>query len=147
MKVPAYIALNLSALALAAILASDVKAQSAGAGPLDGFRYSAWIVCDDGSRAASEPLVDTLLFERGEFSSAICVRYNFKPSEYWVRQDGEAIEFLAELNSPTDGRMIWRGTVRNGELEGTMRWIRKRWYRTLDVTHTIHGTVEAAPGR
>jgi hypothetical protein len=139
--------MNLSALALVAILASDVKAQSAGAGPLDGYSYSAQIVRDDGSPAASEPLVDTLLFERGEFSSAICVRYNFEPSEYWVRQNGEAVEFLAELTSPTDGRMIWRGTVRYGELEGTMRWIRKRWYRTLDVTHKIHGTVEATPGR
>ena len=109
-------------------------------GLLDGRRFKAGIVnTEDGSGNALE---DTLIFDNGAFLSVVCKRYNFKASPYWVRTDGETIHFLAELYSPTDGKMEWRGTINGDKLNGTMRWTKKRWYWTIDAEHTIEGEVD-----
>ena len=110
------------------------------AGLLDGLQFKAGIVkAEDGSGNALE---DTLTFRNGEFSSAICKRYNFAASPYWVRTEGETVHFLAELNSPTDGKMVWKGTITGDKLIGTMHWTKKRWYWTVDVEHRIEGEVD-----
>ncbi len=109
---------------------------------LDGLQFSAGIIRSSEADSGNAPLGDTLVFKDGEFSSAICERYNFSSAPYWIRQDSEQIHFLAELSSPTDGKMVWQGTVRDGKLEGTMRWTRKRWYWTIDVEHNIRGEVK-----
>ena len=106
---------------------------------LDGLQFKAGIVKEDGSGNA---LGDTLIFSNGQFSSVVCKRYNFTASPYWVRTEGETIHFLAELNSPTDGKMVWKGTVTGNKLKGTMRWTRKRWYWTIDAEHKIEGEVD-----
>lgn len=109
---------------------------------LDGLRFKAGIVSiEDGPENALE---DTLIFRDGKFSSVICQRYNFAAAPYWIRTEGGTIHFLAELNSPTDGRMIWKGTVSGDKLDGTMRWTRKRWYWTIDVEHRIQGQLDNA---
>ena len=109
---------------------------------LDGLQFSAGIIRSSEADSGNAPLGDTLVFKDGEFSSAICERCNFSSALYWIRQDGEQLHFLAELSSPTDGKMVWQGTVRDGKLEGTMRWTRKRWYWTIDVEHNIRGEVK-----
>lgn len=116
---------------------------------LDGMTFGAGIVRNDAvapidEGRGSEPdggasLRDTLVFDRGMFTSRICTRYNFAAAPYWVRLDGDRVHFLAELSSPTDGKMVWQGTIRDGRLEGTMRWTRTRWYWTVDVEHRIRG--------
>lgn len=107
---------------------------------LDGRQFKAGIVkAEDGSGNA---LGDTLIFSDGKFSSAICKRYNFTAAPYWVRTEGETIHFLAELSSPTDGRMVWKGTIAGDKLKGTMRWTRERWYWTVDAEHNIEGEVD-----
>ena len=109
-------------------------------GLLDGLQFKAGIVnTEEGSGNALE---DTLIFDNGEFLSVVCKRYNFKASPYWVRTDGETIHFLAELTSPTDGKMEWRGAINGDKLNGTMRWTKKRWYWTIDAEHTIEGEVD-----
>lgn len=92
------------------------------------------------------PLGDVLTFSNGIFSSEICKRYNFKGAPYWVRVEGDQVHFLAELTSPTDGRMLWKGTIRGGILKGTMRWTKKRWYWTIDTEHKISGKLEKGQG-
>ena len=52
---------------------------------------------------------------------------------------------LAELTSPTDGKMVWKGTIRGDTLEGTMRWTKKRWYWTIDTEHKIRGRLDKGP--
>jgi len=107
---------------------------------LDGLQFQAGIVkAEDGSENALE---DTLIFNDGKFSSVVCKRYNFTAAPYWVRTDGENVHFLAELSSPTDGKMVWKGTITGNKLEGTMRWTRKRWYWTIDAEHKIQGKVD-----
>lgn len=107
--------------------------------PLDGLQFSAGIVRSSEADNGNEPLRDTLNFNDGQFSSVICQRYNFSSAPYWIRREDDQVHFLAELSSPTDGKMVWKGTIRDGKLEGTMRWTRKRWYWTVDVEHKIRG--------
>ena len=107
---------------------------------LDGLQFKAGIVkSEDGS---GNSLEDTLVFSDGNFSSVVCKRYNFSAAPYWIRTEGKRIHFLAELTSPTDGTMVWKGTVADGELRGTMRWTKKRWYWTIDAEHLIQGKVD-----
>jgi hypothetical protein len=112
------------------------------AAPLDGRTFSARIV-----RAGSGedgPLEDELLFSDGMFSSAICKTYNFAEAPYWVRREGDRIHFLAELTNPTDGTMLWKGTIEGGTLDATMQWTKKRWYWTIDTEHDIRGELEGS---
>jgi len=103
--------------------------------PLDGRTFSARIVRsgDTGN------LGDEMVFNNGMFSSAVCRTFNFAEAPYWVRLEGDQVHFLAELTSPTDGRMLWKGTIRGDTLEGTMRWTKERWYWIIDTEHKIRG--------
>jgi len=134
--------ISASARSQSATVAIAAPASAAG-GMLDGRQFKAGIVRieeDDGEK--KEPLGDQLMFGNGMFSSAICKRYNFKEAPYWVRVEGEKTHFLAELTSPTDGKMLWKGTIQGDTLVGTMRWTKKRWYWTIDTEHKIRGELE-----
>lgn len=110
-------------------------------GPLDGLRFKVGIVKEGAED--DNPLGDTLTFDGGNFSSAICETFHFAAAPYWTRREDGKVHFLAELESPTDGRMVWNGTIDGHDLEGTMRWTRTRWYWTIDAEHRIRGTLEA----
>ncbi len=118
----------------------DTLAARAQSGPLDGLRFKVGIVKEGAED--ENPLDDTLTFDGGNFSSAICERFSFAAAPYWTRREGDTVRFLAELESPTDGRMVWNGTIAGDGLEGTMRWTRTRWYWTIDAEHRIRGTLE-----
>ena len=110
---------------------------------LDGIKFKAGIVRTE-NVGKVQPLEDELIFSDGKFISMICKSFNFEPAPYWIRSDKDQIHFLAELTSPTDGKMIWEATVRDGKLDGTMHWIKKRWYWTVDVEHKIVGVSDIA---
>jgi len=115
----------------------------AGAHPLDGRNFGTRIVRDDAdSDKKNPPLGDILSFSNGRFSSEICRRYNFADAPYWIRVEGDQVHFLAELKSPTDGTMLWKGTVRGNTLEGTMQWTKERWYWTINAEHKIRGELQ-----
>ena len=124
------------------IAASEVSLQNHA--PLDGRVFSASIVRGQVDDGKNRPLVDTLIFRDGTFSSVICENYNFSAAPYSTWTDGGATHFEVELTSPTDGRMLWRGRVSGDTLEGTMRWTKKRWYWTVDAEHTIRGELADA---
>ncbi|PHP67795.1 hypothetical protein CSC94_08955 [Zhengella mangrovi] len=119
-------------------------------GALDGMEFRTGIV-RVGKGSEAQPLEDKLIFQNGNFISEICRQFNFQPAPYWIRKDGDEVHFLAELVSPTDGKMRWEGALSQGELHGTMHWTKHRWYWTIDVEHTIVGVldkpVSAKPGR
>lgn len=112
--------------------------------PLDGMRFRATIVKDAHGDAPKKPLIDELDFHNGKFSSAICKRFNFAEAPYWVRMESGRVRFMAELQSPTDGTMLWKGTVEGRVLNGTMRWTKKRWYWTINSEHKIRGEIDNA---
>jgi len=134
-----------SCAALITMLMVSLSMQAADAGPLDGRLYSAGIVRNDTDDDGKRPLEDELTFRDGKFSSAVCRRYNFREAPYWVRMENGQIHFLVELTSPTDGTMVWKGTVRGDTLDGTMRWTKKRWYWTIDTEHRIRGKLANRP--
>ncbi len=112
---------------------------------LDGRTFGTSIVRASLAEQSRE-LGDKLTFSNGMFSSALCKQYNFSDAPYWVRREGDQVHFLAELTSPTDGRMVWKGIIRGDTLEGTMRWTKERWYWTIDTEHKIQGTLEKTSG-
>jgi len=125
---------------------SNTSRQELTAGVLDGRKFQAGIVRAEADRSKrNAPLVDRLIFRNGKFSSEVCRRYNFEDAPYWVRREGDVVHFLVELKSPTDGVMVWKGTVRGDKLEGTMRWTKKRWYWTIEAEHKIRGKLETGP--
>jgi hypothetical protein len=125
---------------------STIPKAAANGGLLDGRQFKAGIIRADAENDGKQPtLGDELIFSNGKFSSAVCKRYNFAEAPYWVRVEGDQVHFLAELTSPTDGKMVWKGTVRGDTLEGTMRWTKERWYWTIDTEHKIRGTRETEP--
>lgn len=115
------------------------------AAPLDGRTFRTSIVRTSAEKVEEgDQFPDQLEFRDGKFSSMICKRYNFSAAPYWVRREGDQVHFLAELTSPTDGKMVWKGTIKGESLEGTMHWTKKRWYWTIDTEHNIRGTLGKA---
>lgn len=112
-------------------------------GPLDGQTFAAHIVRASAAEQSRE-LGDKLIFSDGMFGSMLCRTFNFSDTPYWIRREGDQIHFLAEMTSPTDGKMVWKGTIRGDTLEGTMRWTKERWYWTIDTEHKIQGKLEKA---
>ena len=124
----------------------SIAAPSRGMPTLDGHQYKAGIVrATSAEEGEKKPLGDLLMFSGGKFSSAVCKRYNFAEAPYWIRIEGDQVHFLAELTSPTDGKMVWKGTIQGDTLEGTMRWTKKRWYWTVDTEHKISGKLDVVP--
>lgn len=121
----------------------NAGAIAASASMLDGRTYSARIV-RDGADGENRGLGDILSFSAGNFSSQICRRFNFVDAPYWIRFEGGKVLFRVELKSPTDGTMLWQGTISGDTLQGTMRWRKERWYWTIDATHKISGKLQAA---
>lgn len=74
---------------------------------------------------------DRLMFKDGTFFSESCRKFGFSRSPYYVRMEGEEIQFLAETVSPTHGTMVWKGTVRKNRIDGGFRWTKERWYWTV----------------
>lgn len=125
---------------------TNASRPAATAGVLDGRQFEAGIVRAGADRSGRKaPLVDRLIFRNGKFSSEVCRRYNFKDAPYWIRREGDRVHFLVELKSPTDGVMVWKGTVRGDKLEGTMRWTKKRWYWSIEAEHKIRGRLKTEP--
>jgi len=102
---------------LTVALAASMTSASA-AGPVDGksFAGSVWM---HGEKA---PQKDEFVFKDGTFRSAACDKYGFAAAPYRVSQDGDAMVFEADTQSPTDGRIHWKGTIRAGRFEGVSNW-------------------------
>jgi len=94
---------------------------------------------------------DTWVFENGTFMSKQCVKCGFPRGVYQTRRDGDKIAFVTETPCPrTDARIVWRGTIENGRIEGIYTWTKKRWYRTIRKKFwfkgTLSGNKQAAAG-
>jgi len=110
-----------------AICALALAAGAGAQGLLDGQRF----VGDLGEKGkAADERNDLLTFSDGRFHSAACDKWSFGKAGYRATKVGDAIAFEAETVSESDGRMVWRGTVRGDVLEGTFVHYRKpAWYR------------------
>ncbi len=93
-----------------------------GTSPLDGKTFVGRI----GKQGQTTGDPDQLIFKDGTLHSTACDPYGFKEGSYSAapQGDGKGVAFRAETNSPTDGRMIWKGTISGRNLEGTATWLK-----------------------
>ena len=102
------------ALCVAALCASPLAfAQTA---VLDGKVF----VGDAGLKGkAADEKGDVITFNDGKFHSSSCDQYGYNKGAYKATASGDAVQFEAETQSEKDGRLVWKGTVRGSEIEGT----------------------------
>ena len=73
---------------------------------------------------------DELIFKDGRFRSTCCDPYGFGDSTYTAAVNGDTIIFEAETFSTSEGKIKWRGMIRNDTLDGSFTWhTLGKWYR------------------
>ena len=84
---------------------------------------------------------DLLLFDDGMFISKGCeARCGYTAAEYQIRAEGDHFEVISETPClKSDATIIWQGTVKGDEIEGTFTWVNKRWYWTFEKEYWFNG--------
>jgi hypothetical protein len=85
---------------------------------------------------------EKIVFENGRFTSVSCEPYNFGSSEYSVKVVGDRIHFEAVTESPTHGKIAWKGIVDGDEAEMTFVWTKERWYWDTRREYWFRGALE-----
>ena len=70
---------------------------------------------------------DVITFAGGTVHSSACDQYGYGKGKYKAMASGDAVSFEAETTSEKDGRIVWKGTVRGSDVEGTFVHYRKGW--------------------
>ena len=142
-------AASLAAIAIALI---SVTAMGAGAVPgavggvaspsatpafssLDGKTF----VAQSGEKGKQASKKDTFVFRDGRFLSETCTPYGFGDAPYQATVDGATVRFHAETHSPTHGKMVWDGIVKDDAIEATSIWTRERWYWNIKKEYWFRG--------
>jgi hypothetical protein len=71
---------------------------------------------------------DVLTFANGRFHSSSCDEWGYDKGVYKASSSGEETTFEAETNSAKYGKLVWKGTVRGNEIEGTFMEYPKPWF-------------------
>ena len=121
------LAVLVQSAAVAAFGAMAASFAYAGPGPLDGKVF----VGEAGEKGKpADEKDDVLTFANGTFHSSSCDKYGFSKADYTAKVDGDVMTFETETVSEKEGRMKWKGTLKNGVMEGTFIHYRKpAWYR------------------
>lgn len=106
-------------------------------GPLDGLVFVGGLGPD--GKPIDRP--DTFVFESGNFVSKECeLRCKYPPRPYFVRVDGERMQFISETKCPyKDAWITWRGVVEGDRISGKATWVVKRWYWTVENVFDFEG--------
>lgn len=109
---------------------------------LDGKTFSGEL-----GRVGKPGLADLFVFREGMFVSKECEkRCGYPAGPYWVRLEGDGVQFRSEIPClKSDATMVWNGTVKGDDIEGTVAWTSKRWYWTIEKEFWFKGKlVESA---
>ncbi|MBI2870843.1 MAG: hypothetical protein HYY14_03950 [Candidatus Omnitrophica bacterium] len=117
-------------LVAVALLCAGSLAHAAAIQDLDGMTFAGEL----GEEGQTEGQADTFIFENGLFESTACTPFGFSEAPYTSAAQGDDIAFNAQTASPTDGNMVWQGTVDGDEVEGTVIWTKagqatNYWFR------------------
>ena len=114
-----------------------------GTGPLDGLTFHGSM----GPVGKPATVEDRFVFSQGAFVSTECrERCKYPARPYFVRKDGDAIAFVSETKCPyKDAKIVWRGTVKDGRVEGVSTWSVNRWYWTVENEFWFEGTLSEGP--
>ena len=112
-------AIHASILGAALALSPLALAQS-----LDGKAF----VADAGVKGKeADEKGDVITFASGKFHSSLCDQWGFGKGDYKAAATGDAVSFETETKSEKGERLVWKGTVRGNEIEGTFVHYRKGW--------------------
>ena len=106
--------------------------------PLDGRTF----VTESGEKGKQASKKDTFVFRDGRFLSETCTPYGFGDAPYQATVDGATVRFHAETHSPTHGKMVWDGIVKNNDIEATSIWTRERWYWKIKREYWFSGQLK-----
>jgi hypothetical protein len=76
---------------------------------------------------------DVVRFSDGLMSTALCIRFGFKPAPYTVRVDGSQFHFRSEMISETQGKLVFNGYIDSDRLFAKAEWAQVRWYGTINI--------------
>lgn len=85
---------------------------------------------------------EEIVFEDGRFISTTCNKYNFSDVAYSAREIDDGIHFEAVTLSPTHGKIVWQGVVRNNQAEVTFVWTKERWYWNTYKEYWFKGSLK-----
>ena len=104
---------------------------------LDGKTF----VAQSGEKGKQASKKDTFVFRDGRFLSETCTPYGFGDAPYQATVDGATVRFHAETHSPTHGKMVWDGIVKDNAIEATSIWTRERWYWKIKKEYWFKGQI------
>jgi hypothetical protein len=81
---------------------------------------------------------DVITFANGRFHSSSCDEWGYDKGAYKANSSGEEMTFEAETNSAKYGKLVWKGTVRGNEIEGTFMEYPKPWFFNSNPTPIEH---------
>ena len=105
---------------------------------LDGRTF----VTQSGEKGKQASKNDTFVFRDGRFLSETCTPYGFGDAPYQAVVDGATVRFHAETHSPTHGKMVWDGIVKDNDIEATSIWTRERWYWKIKKEYWFKGQMK-----
>lgn len=112
-------------------------------GPLDGMTFNGAL----GPDGKPKDIPDSFVFENGTFVSKECeLRCKYPARPYFVRTNGDQIEFISETKCPyKDAKITWRGTIEGDTIKGKSTWVVKRWYWTVENNFEFEGKLAKKP--
>ena len=114
-------------------------AASPGAVPTVSLLDGKTFVAQSGEKGKQASNKDTIVFRGGRFLSEGCSPFGFKDAPYQTTVDGATVRFHAETHSPTHGKMVWDGIVKDNAIEATSIWTRERWYWKIKKEYWFRG--------
>ena len=82
---------------------------------------------------------DVVRFGDGLMSTALCIRFGFKPAPYTVRVEGSQVHFRSEMISETQGKLVFNGYIDGDRLVAKAEWAQVRWYWTINIVLWFDG--------
>ena len=108
-------------------------------GPLDGQVF----IGEFGPIGKPAKGTDKWIFSEGGFRSESCVECGFPENVYTSAAGSGGTHFSSTTGCPvSDAVIVWKGIVKDGEIDGVFTWTKKRWYRTITKKYWFKGKIE-----
>jgi hypothetical protein len=65
---------------------------------------------------------EILSFDNGKLEGSECIKYGFVAANYTCQAENGQLTFTTTMNSEKEGVMVWHGTVKDSQIEGTTIW-------------------------
>ena len=117
---------NMVFLLLAGMISPAFGGGNTASGVLDGKTF----MVKQGEKGKEATDTDTLIFKDGKFHSIACDKYGFSEGGYTAKEEGDTLQFVADISSAKKGKMHWEGTVEGDIIHISYVWVdRSHWYK------------------